>query len=80
METIDFKTSTYFSVAIIFLGVGFLVVGLAALLTNTILALILLLISAITLTTHYRLTIDFNKKVFRDYVWILGLKNGDKGK
>ena len=80
MKTIDFKTSTYFSLAIIFLGFGFLVVGLSALLTNTILALILLLISAIILTTHYRIRIDFNKKVFHDYVWILGLKNGDKGK
>ncbi len=80
MKTIDFKISTYFSGTLLFMGVIILFVGLLLLLTNIIIGLILFLISTLIFTTHYRLEIDFDNKVFHDYVWILGLKNGDKGK
>jgi len=80
MGVIDFKTSGYFSWPIIFLGGVLAAVGLAFVSTKPIVGGIALLVNAVILTTHYRLTIDFDQKVFHDYLWILGLKNGDKGK
>jgi hypothetical protein len=80
MKEIDFKTSGYFSGSIIFFGVVLAMAGLGVLFKSAILGLILLLVSVIIFTTHYRLKIDFDTKVFHDYVWILGLKNGDQRK
>ncbi|MEO7987964.1 MAG: hypothetical protein ABI663_00380 [Chryseolinea sp.] len=79
MAKVDFKTSGYFSSTVIVVGIIFSLVGLILLLSNIIGGLILLLIGIVISTTHYRLMIDFDKKIFHDYVWILGLKNGDKG-
>jgi hypothetical protein len=45
-----------------------------------VIGLIILLISLIVFTTHYRLTVNFDTKEYHDYVWILGLKNGVKGR
>jgi len=80
MNKIDFKTSGYFSGHIIFLGIFLLVVGLVAVFVKPVIGLILLLISLIILTTHYRLNVDLDNKVYHDYLWILGLRNGEKGK
>ena len=80
MKAIDFRTSGYFSWTIIFLGFVLSFVGFLFVLENPIVGVILLLISLIIFTTHYRLKIDFDNKVFHDYLWISGLKNGDKGK
>lgn len=80
MKVIDFKTSGYFPWTIIFLGLVLAFVGFLFVVENPIVGVILLLISLIIFTTHYRLKIDFDNKVFHDYLWILGLKNGDKGK
>lgn len=38
--------------------------------------MILVFISVIIFTTHNRLRIDFERKVFLDYLWILGMKHG----
>lgn len=80
MNIIDFKTSGYFSGTILFLGALLAVVGIAVVINNTLLGVVLLVISLVIFTTHYRLKIDFDNKIFYDYLWILGLKNGDKGK
>lgn len=80
MKVIDFKTSGYFPWTIIFLGLVLAFVGFLFVVENPIVGVILLLISLIIFTTHYRLKIDFDNKVFHDYLWILGLKNGDKRK
>lgn len=80
MKAIDFKTSGFFSWTIIFLGFVLAFLGLLFVVENPVVGVILLLISLIIFTTHYRLKIDFDNKVFHDYLWILGLKNGDKGK
>ena len=80
MKVIDFKTSGYFSWTLSFAGGLLGAAGLAFVFTNPVVGVILLLISLIVFTTHYRLRIDFDNKVFHDYLWILGLKNGDKGK
>ena len=78
MKIVDFKTSPYFSATITLAGALVGMAGLAIVFTNPIIGAILVLLGLIVLTTHYRLTIDFDKKSFHDYVWILGFRNGDK--
>jgi hypothetical protein len=80
MRTIDFKTSNYFSSRVIIAGVIFLITGLVLSFVTWVIGIILLLSSVIILTTQYRLAIDFQNKIFHDYVRILGLKNGYKEK
>ncbi len=80
MPVIDFRISRFFSGRIIFLGVVLLFVGMLVVLKSIILGVIIFLVSALIFSTHYRLKIDYNKKEFFDYVWVLGFKNGDRGK
>jgi hypothetical protein len=76
----DFRTSGYFSGTIIFLGIVLIFVGVPVILKSVIIGSIIFLVCIIIFTTHYRLTIDFDNKIFHDYLWILGLKSGDRGK
>jgi len=79
MKVLNFKTSNYFSSSAVLLGVILLPVGLAALFANLVLAAVVLLVSTVLLTTHYRLEIDFQKMTFYDYVSFLGfLKSGER--
>ncbi len=78
MNAIDFKTSGYFSPTITFVGGLLGILGAAVLITNTIAGIIMLLLGFIVVTTHYRISINFDKKIYHDYVWILGFKSGDK--
>jgi hypothetical protein len=78
MKIVDFKTTNYFQGTAMFFG-GVLIFTSILLFASTIItSIILLLISIIIFTTHYRLKIDLDKKVFHEHVWILGIKNGDK--
>lgn len=79
MKTVDFKTSGYFSGFVIFTGVLFVVTALATLRTNGVVSAVLFLLAVLIFTTHYRLRIDFEKKVYHDYLWILGFRNGERG-
>ncbi|HEY9049244.1 MAG TPA: hypothetical protein VIN08_25255 [Ohtaekwangia sp.] len=79
MKSIDFKTSAYFSGTVVILGVGVLISGLLVMMANVVIGTILAVVSLLIFTTHYRLGIDFDKKEYHDYTWILGLKSGDKG-
>lgn len=80
MNKIDFKTSGYFSWHIILFGIFLAILGLPLLFTSIVGGVILCLISLVILTTHYRVSVDLDKKNYRDYLWILGLRNGEKGK
>ena len=80
MNVFDFKTAVFFPRRIIFTGVLLVFAVLLAVLKSLVLGLIILLVCVVIFTTHYRLRIDYTKKVFFDYVWILGLKNGDHAK
>lgn len=80
MRVIDMKTSGYFSGPIIFSGILLLFTGLLVIATHGPVGLIMLLISIIIFSTHYRLKVDFDNKVFHDYLWILGIKHGEKGR
>lgn len=80
MHVIDFKTSGYFSLPILIVGAALAFLGLAMVNISIIGALTCLFLGIVILTTHYRLRVDFEQKTFHDYVWILGLKNGTKGR
>lgn len=76
----DFKTANYFSNYLIFSAVVLLIIGLVAITLNLIVAIILCFGSLIIFTTHYRLQLDLDNKVYHDYVWVLGMKHGEKGR
>jgi hypothetical protein len=81
MKAYDFKTSNYFPWHIKLVGGGLAIVGLYALLSAVFIGgIIVLSISVLVLTTHYRCRVDFDKKEYHDYLWILGMKNGEKKK
>ncbi|SKC87252.1 hypothetical protein [Ohtaekwangia koreensis] len=78
MKVIDFKNTIYFPWTIVFLGVCLLLASMFVIFESLIAGLALLFISFLIFTTHYRLSIDFEAKVFFDYIWILGMKSGSK--
>ncbi|MCB0489398.1 MAG: hypothetical protein KDC99_13040 [Cyclobacteriaceae bacterium] len=67
MKPIDFKTLPYFSGTMIFLGVLLLFSGLWIMSANIPLALVLVLLSVVILTTHYRVSIDLGNKSMITY-------------
>ncbi len=79
MKIVDFKTSGYFSGFMIFTGVLFVVVALATLRNNVVVSGVLAFLALLIFTTHYRLRIDFQKKTYHDYLWILGFRSGERG-
>jgi len=80
MKVIDIRTSLYFPGSILFIGVLLLVGSGALFIIKGLVGTIPLLFSAIIFTTHYRLRIDLDSKEYFEYLWILGFKNGEKGK
>lgn len=80
MKTIDFETSGYFSGTIMFFGFVLALFGFMFLIKSVFIGITLLTISALILTTHYRLKIDYENNYFQDYLWIFGMKYGDKKK
>ena len=79
MKTYDFKTSGYFPWHIMAVGVGMVITAIAMLINAMFIGgPIVLLIAFTILTTHYRCSIDFAKKEYHDYLWVLGMKNGEK--
>ena len=80
MTIVDFKTFGYFSGTMIFLGIVLIFTGLLMLAANNLIGLVLLILSVAIFTTHYRLRIDFDHKTYHYYLWIFGMKHGEKGK
>ena len=79
MKNIDFKTSLYFPWTFIFFGALLSAGGIALVVSGSpVIGVVLILVGLTFLTTHYRFAINFEKKTYHDYVWILGLKNGEE--
>lgn len=76
MSPTDFKTDNYFSWHVRVMAIGVLPVAIMLLEKSVLGSLALLFISVVIFTTHYRLSLDFSKKVYREYLWILGMKDG----
>jgi hypothetical protein len=81
MNNVDIRISLYFPLTFIFFGTLSGVGGLALVFSGSpVIGLVLVVAGLILVTTHYRLAINFDKKTYHDYVWILGLKHGGKVK
>jgi hypothetical protein len=74
----DFKIKNYLPLFFMILGVGLMVGGVYSILEKTFLSIGLLLIGLVLVTTQCRLQINFDEKYYREYVWTLGLKWGEK--
>jgi hypothetical protein len=75
-KRIDFRTSQYFYGGFIVAGVIILVFGILLLFVNIWVGISLLITGIVITSTHYRLRIDFDNKLYRDYVWFLGMSIG----
>lgn len=75
---VDFRTCGYFSGTMIFLGVVLSFIGLGVLFISFIIGLMMLLTSIVIFTTHYRIEVNYKTKTVHDYLWIVGLKNGER--
>lgn len=79
MGIFDFRISQYFSKQWIFFGILLMIVGIGMLFKVIIVGVILSMMSTVIITTHYRLAIDLTAKTYNDYVWLIGLRFGEKG-
>lgn len=70
----------YFPVTVIFLGMIMLIAGLFLLLNYILIGILLILVSLIIFTARYRLEINLTNQSYHDYLWIAGIKKGEKGK
>ncbi|HEY0740963.1 MAG TPA: hypothetical protein VGD40_05845 [Chryseosolibacter sp.] len=81
MSSVDFKTTNYFSGMPYILGFILAPAGLLLLFSpQPVVGGGLLLTGVLILTCHYRLHIDFNKKVYTEYLFLLGLKTAQEKK
>ena len=80
MNKVDFKTAAYFSWHFRFTSVIFVFLGLVLLSESLVGGSILCLISLVFLTTHYRFSVDLDKKIYHDYLWFVGFRSGEKKK
>ena len=80
MGNVDFKTSAYFSLPFLLVASALDLFGLIALIEGLWpLALLLWFVSLLVFTTHYRIAINFTDNTFRDYLWVFGMRIGEKG-
>ncbi len=77
-QVFDFRTTPYFSGGILYLGISMVLPGLFITSINILASLPFFLISLIIATTHYRLEVDITNKTYRQYVWLMGLKWGER--
>lgn len=80
-KIVDFRTTAYFSWQFQLFAAFMLLLGLSALLSSGFISGgVMLVIAVIIFTTHYRLRVDLTRKVYMDYLWFLGLRNGKRRK
>ena len=74
--TLRIKTSNYFPKTVRAIGAIFCIFGLAMIWTVPLIGILFLFITAVTFTTHYGFEIKVKPNSFREFVWILGVKDG----
>jgi hypothetical protein len=65
MRALDFKTTNYFRGTAMFFGGLLVFAAFMLILTNWILAIVLLFVSIVIFSTHYRLRIDLDNKTYK---------------
>ncbi|MEK6478793.1 hypothetical protein WJR50_14700 [Catalinimonas sp. 4WD22] len=76
-NSIDIKTHDYFPFHMIVIGVAFLLMAVIISTMYPFIAFLLLLMGIVIVSTHYRVSIDPEKKEYREYLWILGFRRGN---
>lgn len=71
--------SYYFPATFIFLAILMFIFGIILLLSYVIIGVLLILLSLTILTARYRLMINLTNQSYHDYLWIAGIKKGEKG-
>ena len=77
-NVINFRTSGYFHWYYYIIAIIFLPTGLALLVSQWMIGVVLLVLSILILTTHYRMEVNFRNKTYHDHLWILWMKKGEK--
>lgn len=72
------KTAYYFPKIIRLLGAIFSIFGLAMVWTAPIIGSLFLFITLVIFSTHYGFEIQLGTNQFREFVWVLGYKDGRK--
>ena len=75
----DFKTSGYFKSFHIMFAIALLPIASVVAMNSVLGAAVMVLASLVILTTHYRFRLDTTARTYFDYVWILGMKYGERG-
>jgi hypothetical protein len=76
MQRFDFFTSTFFPNGLMVAGGLLLLFGSLIATVQIWIGLVLMVVGSVVLTTHYRFRINLNERVYRDYVWFMGLRIG----
>jgi hypothetical protein len=78
-NVVDFRTANYFTGMPYVLGFILAPIGLILLFSPQMIAgAILLIAGIIILSTHYRIEIDYTKRQYAEYVFLIGVKTGVK--
>lgn len=75
---ISVKTLPYFPKTVKAIGAVFFIFGLAMVWTTPVIGLLFIFITTVIFTTHYGFEINANPNSFREFVWVLGWKEGKK--
>jgi hypothetical protein len=75
-KVIQIKTSSYFPKTVRAIGAIFCIFGLAMIWTSPVIGLLFIFITTVIFTTHYGFEINLNPNAFREFVWVLGWKEG----
>ena len=78
MNSIGVKTLSYFPKTVKAIGAVFFIFGLAMIWTTPVIGLLFIFITTVIFTTHYGFEINTNPNSFREFVWVLGWKEGRK--
>lgn len=77
-QIIRFKTAYYFPKTVRAIGAIFGLFGLAMVLTSPVLGLLFMFITLVIFTTHYGFEISVQPNSVREYIFVLGFKEGKR--
>jgi hypothetical protein len=78
MQHISFKTASFFPKTVRAIGAVFCIFGLGMAWTSPMIGLLFIFIAAVIFTTRYGFEINIGPNFFREFVWVLGWKEGRK--
>jgi hypothetical protein len=77
-QQVGLKTVSYFPKTVRAIGAVFCIFGLAMIWATPIIGLLFVFITGVIFTTHYGFEISVGPNAFREFVWVLGWKDGKK--